>query len=672
MSAINILPQEIYDKIAAGEVVERPASVVKELVENSIDAGATSISVEIEKGGTDFIRITDNGCGMSREDAQLCFIRHATSKIKSESDLDAIYTLGFRGEAMASIGAVSKIKLVTKRAEDEQGSAVYFCGGELISCTEAGAANGTTIVIRELFYNTPARMKFLKKDATEAGYISDIISRFILAHPEISFRLIKDSKEQYFTPGDNDIKNAVYAVYGRDYAKAAIDVDYTLDGIHVTGIAGKGEAARANRAYQSFFINKRYIKSGMIARAVEEAYKNQIMIGKFPTVALNIEIDPHEVDINVHPTKLEVKFSDEGRIYRAVYHAVKNAIYSLPHIPEIERKTEAPQAEAIIPNVLPKEASGWDTAKMPVQRGGFSSFERTLQPAAQPYRETKSDFSAISAAKQAPDDAPDTEKPAPAANTDSEFALFSQPPVSPDSGNTYKSFSADTAADGYFRRRQEEMSGIGDEPLAELRTKNEQVRGIDELPQSFKIIGQLFATYILVEQDDSLLLIDQHAAHERIKYEELKKQLAGRKITPQMLMIPVPVKLSPIEAAAFADHKDALDELGFEAESRSGEFFITAVPTPMDEDELCTLFCELLDELIENRTEIIGKTKERLTYTIACKAAIKANHAFSEVEMYELVRMVFALENINTCPHGRPIIIKMSKKEIEKEFGRTL
>ena len=649
MGVINQLPVELSNKIAAGEVVERPASVIKELVENSIDAGATVISVEIEHGGSSFMRVTDNGSGMSGEDARLCFLRHATSKIKTASDLNAIYTLGFRGEAMSSIGAVSKIMLTTKRSEDEAGTEVTFCGGELIDCCEAGAADGTTIVVRDLFYNTPARMKFLKKDATEAGYIADIMTRFILAHPEISFRFIKDGKEQYFTPGDNDIKNALYAVYGREYAKAAIEVDYELEGIHITGIAGKGESARANRGYQSFFINRRYIKSPVITRAVEEAYKNQIMIGKFPMAALNIEIDPHNIDINVHPTKLEVKFSDEGGVYRAVYHAVKNAIYSLPHVPEIERVTPEPEPE---PAPIPKEAEKWDTAKLPAQKGGFGAYERKpvfIPGGNLPERKPIENFF------PAKRDYPKQDIP--------------QQPKKP---AEFVGFASNEEKDEYFRRRQEELSGIGDAPLSELRTQQEQVHGIAELPRNFRVIGQLFATYILVEEDDSLLLIDQHAAHERIKYEELKKQLAGRKITAQVLMVPVPVQLSPVEESLFEEHKDALDELGFEAEAKDGKFFITAVPSPMDEDELVNLFVELLTKLGENREEVIGKAKERLTYTIACKAAIKANHKFTDLEMYELVRRVFELPNINTCPHGRPIVIKMTKKELEREFGRTL
>ena len=351
MGIINVLPKDVSNKIAAGEVVERPASVIKELIENSIDAGADKITVEIKKGGSIYMRVTDNGKGMNVDDACVCFLRHATSKIKTSEDLDAIYTLGFRGEALSSIGAVSKVTLYTKR-KGEEGVCVTCEGGEILSSSEAGLPDGTTMIVENLFYNTPARAKFLKKDATEAGYITDIVTKFIFAHPEISFKLIVNGKEQLFSAGDNKIENAIYTVYGRDYAKGSINVLYEDEGIKVSGIVGKGNIARPNRTYQSFFVNKRYIKSALIIRAVEEAYKNQIMIGKFPMAVLNIEINPGLIDINVHPTKMEVKFSDEKAIYRAVYYGVKNALYELPNVPQIEKKEKADEFLGIPINMM--------------------------------------------------------------------------------------------------------------------------------------------------------------------------------------------------------------------------------------------------------------------------------------------------------------------------------
>lgn len=614
MGVINRLSTEISNKIAAGEVVERPASVVKELVENAIDAGATSISVEIEKGGVSFLRVTDNGTGMAREDAVLCFSRHATSKIKTAEDLDAIYTLGFRGEALSSIGAVSQIELFTKRREDDRGTRVVFEGGELLSSEDAGAADGTSIIVKSLFYNTPARMKFLKKDVTEGGYVADIVLRFILAHPEISFRLIRDGKEIYSTSGDGILKNALYSVYGREYAKAVIDIDFEMNGVRVTGVAGKSEASRPNRSYQSFFVNGRYIKSPAVTRAVEEAYKNQIMIGKFPMAVIKIEINPSQIDINVHPTKMEVKFSDDGVIYRAVYHAVKNALYSTVSYPEFSAR----------------EGNGVYDA--------FGKAFELYKPVSKPFAREE---------VQAEDETKPTAKEYDKA-VDKEETFIA------------RDFSAKEAVKESYEHTF-------------LEAAEAEPPRFDFLPEirSYRIIGQLFKTYILVEEGDKLLLIDQHAAHERLKYEELKEKLKERKTASQYLAIPIPVELTEEEREICREHREEFSALGFEVELGAAAE-IKAVPSAEGADELAQGFLELIEAFAENRQEIINSKRERLLYTIACKAAIKANSYRSPEELATLVEAVFALENINTCPHGRPIVIKLSKKEIEKEFGRTL
>ncbi len=621
MGVINQLSVDISNKIAAGEVVERPASVVKELVENAIDAGADVISVEIEGGGTGFVRVTDNGSGMTKEDAVLCFSRHATSKISKAADLEAIFTLGFRGEALSSIGAVSRIELFTKKRDNADGTKVTFEGGELLEVQDTGTADGTSIIIRDLFYNTPARMKFLKKDATEAGYIADIMSRFILAHPEISFRLTRDGKEIYFTPGDSSLQNAVYSVYGRDYAKNIIDVDYELDGVKVTGCVGKSENARANRGYQSFFVNSRYIKSPAVTRAVEDAYKNQLMVGKFPMAVLNIELDPASVDINVHPTKLEVKFSNDQSVFLAVHHAVKNALYSINQIPEITKS--APEEDVF---QLPKEARGWEGTKTPTQHGGFVHYERF-------------------------------DKKAPASDTPKKPIEDFLPKRNISEGAEEFAFD--------FKPRESDVLFF-DAP------KEQPMAGLRNFPHDIRIIGQLFSTYILAELDGQLAIIDQHAAHERLKFEELKKELANRPISPQYLIAPIPLELSPLELSLFEEHSASLERLGFVGEVRKDEFFITAVPSPDDEDTILSTITELLTAFSENRQDVISAAKERLTHTIACKAAIKANHNLSTAEMLSLVSQVLAMENINTCPHGRPIIIRLSKMEIEKMFGRIV
>lgn len=627
MGVINQLSLEISNKIAAGEVVERPASVVKELVENAIDAGATAISVELEKGGISFLRVTDNGSGMVREDATLCFSRHATSKIKTAEDLDAIYTLGFRGEALSSIGAVSRIEMFTKKREDTQATKVVFEGGQLLSVEDAGAADGTSIIVKDLFYNTPARMKFLKKDVTEAGYVSDIVLRFILAHPEVSFRLIRDGKEVYSTSGDGSLKNALYSVYGREYAKAVIDIDLEMNNIHVSGVAGKSETSRPNRAYQSFFVNGRYIKSPAITRAVEEAYKNQVMVGKFPMAVIKIEINPTQIDINVHPTKMEVKFSDEGAIYRAAYHAVKNALYSTVEYPEIERTSVPMQTFTFAPEPEKKPMPAYE----PYKPASAYLHESKYQPNVQDEKKCEELYELMKA------------------DAETLKGVKVEEPMSP------KEEERDPFA--YTFLEVEDSTSEKNSFLPDIR--------------SYRIIGQLFRTYILVEEGENLLLIDQHAAHERIKYEELKKSLKERKVSSQYLAIPIPVALSEEERAAYNEHREELSALGFEAEI-GDEAVITAVPSADGTDELSAAFLELLSAFSENRQELIDSKKERLLYTIACKAAIKANSYRSEEELVALVDAVFNLDNINTCPHGRPIVIKMTKKEIEKEFGRTL
>lgn len=607
MGKINLLDSEISNKIAAGEVVERPASVVKELVENSIDAGATRITVEIKNGGNTYIKVSDNGSGMEKDDATVAFLRHATSKISVAEDLDAIYTLGFRGEALSSIGAVAKINLYTKRAEDEVGTHTICEGGDIVSAQDAGIPNGTTFIVKNLFYNVPARMKFLKKDATEAGYIQDIMTRFILAHPEIAFTFISNGKPMLSSQGDGKLENCVYAVYGKDYATAMLTVDFKSEHISVKGLTGKGNTARPNRNYQSFFVNGRYIKSPLIMRAVEEAYKNQVMVGKFPVSILNIEINPQMIDINVHPTKLEVKFSDENEVYRVVYNAVKEALYRIADIPEIKRpeiKKEKP-----ITNFL---------------------------------RDT------VSVAKEQIEIKPHIEyKPQPKTEVKTELPKVSEP-----------QFFERT-----FEKKEEPIKVY--KPVIKEEPKEE--KNIE-----FKLVGQVFDTYIIIEQDDKMMIIDQHAAHERLKYEEIKKELESSKVYSQPMVVPVVANLTSKEIATFKENKEFIASLGFEAEEfDDNSVIIRAVPAAQAED-IENLFVEILSKLDENRREVISDKRQRLLYTIACKAAIKANHRLSENEQKELVKSVLKLENINTCPHGRPIIVSMTQKELEKEFKRIL
>lgn len=689
MGLIHVLDTEVSNKIAAGEVVERPLSIVKELVENSIDAGATSITVEIQDGGIKSIRITDNGSGMSEEDAKVCFLRHATSKIKNGSDLEAIYTLGFRGEALSSIGAVTKVQLYTKRREDETGVCVTCEGGEILSSQDAGAPDGTVIEVRDLFYNTPARLKFLKKPSTEAGYISDIMARFVFAHPEISFRFVKDGKEAIFSAGDNKLMNAVFAVYGKDYARNMLEVDFEGGGIHVTGAIGKGTLTRGNRNYESFFVNRRYIKSPLMVRALEEAYKNQIMISKFPTAILNIDIDVTQVDINVHPTKLECKFANEQEIYQAVYHAVKNTLYALPNVPEIERKAPEPMYEAPKPGVQaafdelfknapkresrPVEEFKFKTEKRDMPR---SFVRETTVEERKPLRRSDLHVPAISEDETAPTVSEKTYKEDRSSNVDAgktvdTFAMLDYAlerskgnddlTVNDPSGESAKPESADWDWKGYRDKAN----------MIYEQKNREQENIFDDSP--FTVVGQIFDTYIIVEKNSRMLMIDQHAAHERLNYEKLKDELEESHINSQVLIEPVKVKLSGEEFAVYSENVQMLEKLGFETKTEDGStVLICAAPGEVGWSEAEPLFTELISQLGGGKQELIPYEKQRIIYTIACKASVKANMRMSTDEMRSLVERVFALKNINTCPHGRPIVISMSRKEIEKEFKRIV
>lgn len=663
MGVINCLSKDIYDKIAAGEVVERPASVIKELVENSIDAGADKITVEIKKGGSVYMSVADNGCGMEREDAEIAFLCHATSKISSVDDLDAIYTMGFRGEALSSIAAVSEAELSTKRREDETGTSVTCSGGEICDIKEVGRTDGTTFVVKNLFFNVPARMKFLKKDATEAAYISNIVIKFILSHPEISFKFINNGKEQLFSPGDNLIVSSIYSVYGKNYAKSAIEFDNEYDGIRIYGVAGKGDTARPNRDYQSCFVNRRYVKSPLILKAVEEAYKNQVMTGKFPMAVINIEIDPSMIDINVHPTKQEVKFSDESLVYKAVYNSVKEALYSVSNIPKIEMREEKKNDEAF--------ASVWG-GKTQYSGAGGESKAHFEYP-----EKSKSELFVREGNVSAEKPRRPYEKIT-AYNTETKELSFFKKHEETAEAEVIQ--TAEESAKGIFKEQRRE-------PLknAEIAPKSESVSSAQEQIAEqtedkpvkekieIRIIGQVFNTYILAEAKDEMLIIDQHAAHERLMYEKLKKDIAEKKVVSQGILVPVVVNLSPTEYAAFGEHKEQIDAMGFETEDFGGDaIVIRSTPYDIDSGDLEDLMIGIITSFAENKNEIITEKQDKLLYTIACKAAVKANHALSPEEQKNLAERVLDFDNINTCPHGRPITISMTKKELEKLFKRIV
>ncbi len=673
MGIINVLPQDISNKIAAGEVVERPASVVKELVENAIDAGADVINIEIKKGGTTYIRVADNGSGMAREDAEVAFLRHATSKIHTENDLDAIYTLGFRGEALSSIGAVSVAELYTRRKEDEAGVKVVCAGGEITLCEDAGVPVGTTFVVNNLFYNTPARMNFLKRDATEAAAVTDYVERFILSHPEISFRYIIDGKDKYFTAGDGNLANCIYAVYGKSFAKSVIPVHYETEFLKITGMAGRSDTSRPNRTHQSFFVNKRYIRSKLIYSAVERAYKNQVMIGKYPLVVLNIEVNPRHIDINVHPTKLDIKFSRSDDVFSAVFHALENALYAIPDVPKIESKkpqksefsrdaaTTSAQIEISAPAIAkeeikvqkmqPAKKSGLTSYALDVTNEYFAKKQNDLIGETKPFDAAKAHMAAEGTGGAAIERFFDVKKTEP---EPAELEIMSPKPAEPE-----------IKAETVFAPEPE----IIKMPTAEPSGENPW--GFDT--DSVRIIGQVFGTYILAQSGDTMIIADQHAAHERLKYEELKKELAEREVISQALLFPVTVELSGTEYAAYEENSKWFSDAGFEIEEFGGNaLLVRATPEALDGEELKSLIIELLSGFAENGQETVSQRTERALYTIACKAAVKANREFDKKQLEVLLEAVLALDNINTCPHGRPIIITMSKKEMEKEFKRIV
>lgn len=656
MGIINVLDISVANMIAAGEVVERPASVIKELVENSIDAGADNIIVEIRGGGISYMRVTDNGSGIASDDVGLAFVRHATSKIKDAKDLEAIGTLGFRGEALCSVASVSKVVLTSKTQDASFATRVYIDGGEMENVEEVGAPDGTTIEVKKLFYNTPARMKFLKRDTTEAGYITDIMQRFILAHPEIAFKYINNGKLLLSSSGDGKLINAIYTVYGRDYAKSVIEVSYGDSVLKITGYIGKSTISRPNRLYQSFFVNGRYIKSRTITAALDEAYKNQLMGGRFPFAVINLELNPSLLDVNVHPNKLEVKFSDEKKVFDTVYWGAKNALYEKPIVPDINIKAKK------------------DAYKNRLFTSDEKEFVQTFMSSAQIINSAKKSQEDIQVQE---DIKTSDEKIKDEINKKSENVVY----------NAQQNFTNNTHYDlkeNVMREESVEYKSQKENILAEKSEKEDT--NIQNLPKEqnenivdntgifdYKIAGTIFNTYIILEYENEIRLIDQHAAHERIKYEQLRREVENDNIQVQSLISPVVISLSATEMAYLSENIDALSSLGFEAEPfGENKYIINGVPMGIEYDDVGDLFVELLGQMMGDKKHIIGEKQERAMYTVACKAAIKANKNLSKAEIDGLVKEVLALKNINTCPHGRPIMVSLSKYEIEKQFGRIV
>ncbi|MBE7035112.1 MAG: DNA mismatch repair endonuclease MutL [Ruminococcaceae bacterium] len=648
MGKIKVLDISVSNKIAAGEVVERPASVVKELLENALDAGASQIVIEIKNGGISYIRVADNGCGIARDEVPVAILRHATSKISEAEDLDAIRTLGFRGEALSSIAAVSTMEIFTRTPSEETGTHLVSENGSVVECAEAGCPKGTTVVVRDLFMNTPARMKFLKKNFTEAGYISDIVNRLALARADVSFRLLSDGKEVLFTAGGSDLLGCIYAIYGKDLKNTMRPADYAENGVSVHGFCATGAGSRPNRSMQSFFVNGRYIKSPLLARAVEEAYKNEVMGGKFPACVLLLEVSPSMVDINVHPTKLEAKFADEKAVYHSVYWAAKNALYQKNEIPALTL-----QAEEETPVVSFTQKKPVFAETKPARRPVMMQEETR---ASSEKKETSFVWAGLSRAME--------KKQEPAMH---EQTVFSQTMAEAEKQTTKSVHTlAEPATEQTPVMPTPEVHH--EEPLQEEKPAFENKKVPD-----YRICGTIFNTYIIVEQNDQILLVDQHAAHERLRYEALLKQFEGQAVQSQMLLIPVTVRLTATEDALFQEYRETLTAMGFEVEPFGEKTVILrGAPEDLDEASLRSLFIEVLGHLGEKRQDARSEKAQRALYTIACKSAVRAGHHLKEEEMKTLLDAVFALDSINTCPHGRPITVAMTRGFIEKQFKRIV
>ena len=634
MAEIRKLSSHIADLIAAGEVVERPMSVIKELLENAIDADSKNIVIEIENGGISYIRITDDGKGMTESDAKICFLRHATSKIYDENDLYAIKTLGFRGEALAAISAVSKIDLFTKKKDDLDGTLVKVLAGQVIETTKIGTRDGTTIIVRDLFYNTPARMKFLKKDYTEASYITGMIENIALSHPEIAFKYIKDNKIMLKTNGNSDLKATIYSVLGKDISNEVLEVSSVeIDGISVSGYISKPHFAKATRNLQYIFVNGRYIKSKIISVALLEAYKNSVMTGKFPICVLNIQIDESKVDVNVHPTKTEIKFENEKKIFDIVYMSCKNALEKtniLVNISDVKIKENIFEKEEIISEPISFSSVNTlqfkPTSKINDQPiDTLHNTEITYQKSQQVYSNNKAIY---------------------IENDDFEQEI---PQQIPKQVVNYKVL----------------------QPTIRKEINEENASIIEDIfEKPIKFIGECFNTFILCEFDGDLIMIDKHAAHERINFNKLVSEKEN--ITSQVLLSPQIINLPREEYGNFIENLDDLNEIGFFIEDFSnGSIVIREVPAVLENEVIEDTIFDISSKLMHNKNVEIDKIDDIL-HTIACKSAIKGNRFTDEYELTKLAKQVLLNSDVNYCPHGRPVKISITKKEIEKMFKRIL
>lgn len=728
MPIIHVLDSETIDKIAAGEVIERPASVVKELVENAMDAGATSIAVEIKEGGIEFIRVTDNGCGMEREQLQKAFLRHATSKIDSAEDLNRIHSLGFRGEALSSIAAVSKVEMITKTKEQITGNRMVIEGGCIKDITEVGAPDGTTFLVRNLFYNTPVRRKFLKLPATEGGYIADLMEHLALSRPDISFKFQMGGNLRFHTTGSGDLKEVIYRIYGREVATGLVPIQIEQNGNKVEGYLGKPNLVRSNRNFEIYFINGRFIRSNLLARALEDGYREYLMQHKFPLVVLHITMDPGQVDVNVHPTKMDVRFSDGITFCKMLSAAIHDTLKNREMIPaavlDSDKEVKAAQRaerEQLQQNA-PEPFETQRTAVLHVAENAQYHSEQNHPEGKKPESDralveqfskspvwnrvkpvvlqSPQDALSASGEKQAFDGRTSGEQASEGRVSDGQasdaqtagsqgeeepWEFIEEPagikePVSPKESAgikepvTIKEAVSEKAAGS--RPEPEESAEPVEEPQIHVQEQmnlfEEKILSVDNRSR-YRIIGQVFDTYWMVQFEDKLFIIDQHAAHEKVKYERLMKQFREKQVVTQGLMPPIIVSLSAQEELVLLEYKEAFVGLGFEVEAFGGrEYALRGVPMDLYGCGEKELFLAVLDELDTGLDRGSYRVIEEKIASMSCKAAVKGNNRLSLQEATELIDELLTLDNPYNCPHGRPTIITMSQYEMDKKFKRIV
>ena len=648
MPKILQLSPHVANLIAAGEVVERPASAVKELLENAVDAGASKVTIEIRDGGMTFLRVTDNGCGMSAEDARTAFLRHATSKLRSEEDLAAIGTMGFRGEALAAIASVSRIDLMTKTAGSLSGVKLHLEAGRITEEAEAGCPDGTTILVRDLFFNTPARMKFMKSDTVEGSRVAAAVQLQALAHPEVAIQFIRDGKQVLSTPGTGGLQAAMYCVFGRDCAKM-VSVESRWEGYTLTGYVSLPTDARPSRSMQTFFVNDRPVKSKLLISALEEAYRNQIMVGKFPACVLHLHLPASAVDVNVHPAKTEVKFLSEKAVFDCVHYGVLGALNKKPDRPQVQFKSAGSDTAPPAPPASPAT---------PMGRGQAPAAASKPEPKKEPFFRAMNaeEYKAFSAALQ---DAPKPKQPAAAA------AARKIP--KPDN----KPLREYEMLPQLHEDKPEPVPTPAKPPQPVPPAPEVEQTALEMPPEApWRMVGELYNTYILVEQGEDAFLIDKHAAHERILFEKLKANQEA--ISAQSLLQPIPVRLNPAAAGELLNSTALLEELGFEIEEfGENTLLLRQIPMDLSPEAAAEAIETLADDLLSGRRESRDTVRDTLLHTVACKAAIKAGWKNDEKELLAVAEAVMAREELKYCPHGRPICVSLSKKQLEKQFKRS-